>query len=477
MDVHTQQQQRGRSPSVGHQPEQRIRHSPSPHPFPDQLSPTDTSGNSLNFTSPAYNSALSSTSGAGGQYSVSPSYLTANSSQPQFQPHVLPSNDFGDQGLGQTYSQENFDSRMQHGPSPLNTQHSGQQFPAEGLTANNNFGGDFNQSQEFGDKQGQFFDGGLLDPQLSLSTQQQDQSINPADIMSNMSSPQIMHPTPPNLLAPNAQHSEPTSPFTNPGQQWSPNHSRHVSLDPHAAFANGNQGGQPEWNMMQGPQFQGHRRAPSEHSDLGHSDVSSSVAPSPYIPQTDNFDQQPSPMMRPQPENQAYDSLGIESFTLSESQNQGNSPRHSPFVSPMISPQPGLGSAHDSQFMLQPEMQNNFNGGSPRDTYPNQTEQFPQFPPEARLGSNDYGQANVMAPPEINVEFAGPQHPMVERPRLESEFNALSPPDRSKNPVTPKTPHILTRAHRPQRAHTCQVRYLCVSPCHTLLYHCYIRVQ
>ena len=406
-----------------------------------------------------------------------PSYLTANSSLPQFQSHVLPSNDFGDQDLGQPYSQENFDSGMQHGPSPLTSQHSDQQFQPEGLTANNNFGGDFNQSQEFGEKQGQFFDGGLLDPQLSLNTQQQDQSINPADIMSNISSPQMMQPTPPNLLAPNAQHSEPTSPFTNPGQQWSPNHSRHASLDPHAAFTNGNPGGQPEWNMMQGAQFQGHRRAPSEHSDLGHSDVSSSVAPSPYMPQTDNFDQQPSPMVRPQQENQAYDSLGIESFTLSEPQNQGNSPRHSPFVSPMISPQPGLGAAHDSQFMLQPEMQNSFNGGSPRDTYPNQTEQFPQFPPEARLGSNDYGPAGAMAPPEINVEFAGPQSHMVERPRIESEFDALSPPDRSKNRVIRKILSHTDTARRSQSAHACEVRYLHFSARHTLLYHGYAGVQ
>ena len=443
MDVHTQQQ-RGRSPSIGRQPEQRIRHSPSPQPFPDQLSPTDTSSNSLNFTSQAFNPTLSSTSG------LSPSYLANNSSQPQFQPHVLPSNDFSDQGLTQTYQQDNFDSGMQHGASPLSTQHSGQQFQPNMLnTNNNNFGGEFTQPG-FNDKPSQYFDGVLLDPQLSLNTQQQDQSINPADIMSNMSSPQNIQPTPPNLLPPNAQHSEPTSPFTNPGQQWSPNHSRQASLDPQAAFTNGNQSSQPEWNMMQGPQFQRHRRAPSEHSDLGHSDVSSSVAPSPFMAQPDNFDnfdQQASPMMRPQQENQTYDgSLGIESFTLSDPQNQRNSPRHSPFVSPMMSPQPGLGAAQDSNFMLQPEMQNNFNnGGSPRDTFPNPTEQFPQFPPEARLGSNDYGQADAMAPPEINVEFAGPQPSVMERPRYESEFDALSPPDRSKKHLSPKLHGILTQ--------------------------------
>ena len=439
MDAHIQQ--RGRSPSVGHQPDQPIRHSPSPNPFPDQLSPTDTSGNHLNYTSQAYNPSLSPTSGAGGPYGVSPSYLSANSSQPQFTPpSILPSNDYGDPSLGQAFGQENFDSSMQQGNMALGTQHPGQQFQADGLTANN-FGGDFGRQQEFSDKQGggQYFDGGLLDPQLSLNTQQQqDQSINPADLMSNMSSPQVMQPTPPNLLAPNSQHSEPTSPFTNPGQHWSPNHSRHASLDPNVAFVNGAQGGiSSEWNIMQGPQFQGHRRTPSEHSDLGHSDVSSSVAPSPYMPQNDNFDQ-PSPGMRPQQDSQVYDnSLGMDAFTLSEPQNPNprTSPGHSPYVSPMIGPQPGLGGVQESQFMLQPELQNNFNGAS-RDAFPNQAEQFPQFPPEARLGSNDYRQAGNMAgnmaPPEINVEFAGPQQSMMDRPRFESEFDGLSPPDRSK---------------------------------------------
>ena len=424
MDTHTQ---RGRSPSVGHHPDHPIRHSPSPHPFPDQLSPTDISGNNLNYTSQAYNPSLSPTSG-GGAYGVSPSYLASNSPQSQFPPHVLPSNNYGDQGLGQGYTQDSFDSSMQHG-NIINTQQ-GERFQSEGLTANN-FGGDYNA------KRGQYFDNGLvLDPQLSLNTQQ-DQSINPADLMSDMSSPQVMQPTPPNFLTPNAQHSEPTSPFSNPGHQWSPNHSRHASLDPNVAFVNGTQGVSPEWNNMQGPQFQTHRRTPSEHSDLGHSDVSSSVAPSPYIPQNDTFDQS-SPMVRPQQDGQIYEnSLGIEAFTLNDPQNPNTraSPRHSPYVSPMIGPQPGLGAAQDSQFMLQPELQNNFNGTSPRDAFPNQAEQFPQFPPEARLGSNDYGpgQADVMQPPEINVEFAGPQHATMDRPRFASEFDGLSPPDRSQH--------------------------------------------
>ena len=432
MDVHTQQQ-RGRSPSVGHNADQRIKHSPSPHRFPDQLSPTDTSNNNIAFTTQTYNPTLSSTNGSPGSYNLSTSYLNNNSSQPQFQPHVLPSNDFGEQSFGQTYQQENLNPN-------LNAQHSGQQFQSD--MVNTTFGGDFpQQQQEYNQKQDQFDDGFLLDPQLQVNTQQ-DQSINPADIMSNMSPPQGMQPTPPNLMPPNAMSSEPTSPFTNPGQQWSPNHSRHVSLDPSAAYTNGVQQNQPDWGSMQlqGPQFQGHRRAPSEHSDMGHSDVSS-VAPSPFIAQTDNFDtfeHDRSPMVRPQQDNQGYDGALLESFSLSESQNQRPSPRHSPFHSPRMSPQPGLGGAQNDQFMPLPEMQNSFNGGSSGEpTFPNQTEQFPQFPPEARLGSNDYGQADAMAPPEINVEFAPSTQPgRFEPPRFEGDFDALIPPNRGKKHAT-----------------------------------------
>ena len=123
--------------------------------------------------------------------------------------------------------------------------------------------------------------------------------------------------------------------------------------------------------------------------------------------------------------------LNIESFSLSEPQDQRNSPRHSPFVSPRMSPQPGLGMSRESSFIPLPN--SNFNGALGSEIYTTQPEQFPPFQPQERLGSNDMGQAAHMAPPEINVEFApNPRQPSFEPPRYENDLDALSPPERGK---------------------------------------------
>ena len=120
--------------------------------------------------------------------------------------------------------------------------------------------------------------------------------------------------------------------------------------------------------------------------------------------------------------------LGIETFSLSEPQDQRNSPRHSPFVSPRMSPQPGPGMVQDNNFMPLPN--SNFNGAPGSEMYTTQPEQFPPLRMEETLGSNDMGQAAQMAPPEINVEFAPTTRPSFEPPRFESEYDTLSPPER-----------------------------------------------
>ena len=181
--------------------------------------------------------------------------------------------------------------------------------------------------------------------------------------------------------------------------------------------------------MLQGPHFQQHRRAPSEQSD-----VSSSVAPSPYLAQSDtfdSFDQNASPMLNPQRDNQLYqEGLGIESFSISDNNPHNHSPRHSPFVSPRISPQPALGVAKEASFMGLPETQSNFGGGFTPEGYGNQTEQFPVLPPEQRLPSNDYGQADQYDVPQINVESAPmAQQPPMENARSPTDMEALSPPE------------------------------------------------
>ena len=422
------QQHRGRSLSAGRQSDSRTRHSPSPQNRPNQSLPSGLPTTSTHFTSQSFDSNISPPAGNGVQYGLSPSYLNGPALQSQFQQHVLPSNDFSDPSYAQSYQQNRLDPAFGQDPLHLNDpqEHHPYQPDPLGLGANLP---DFHQ-QSYSVKQEQSYDGSfLLDPQLDPPQQNH---INPADIMSNMSSPPNMNPTPPSLMPPDAHSSGPASPIANHVQQWSPHHSRHASLDPSAAFTNGHQSA--EWSgMLTGSQFQNHRRAPSEHSD-----VSSSVAPSPYMAQQDTFepfDQNPSPMLNAQQDELYHGGLGIESFTLSEPQQQRHSPGHSPFVSPRMSPQPGIGIAQETNFMPLSQVNNNFNGGPGSELYSNnQSEAFPPFQPEERLGSNDMGQAAQMVPPEINVEYAPTtRQQSFEPPRYEqSDMDALSPPERGK---------------------------------------------
>ncbi|KAL9630292.1 MAG: hypothetical protein Q9164_006491 [Protoblastenia rupestris] len=431
-------QNRGRSPSVGHHPDQRINSSPSPHSFTGHISPTNLNGAASNqtFSSQSYSNNNLSPSTAGGiPYSLSGSYFDTGAQQPQFQQpqHVLPSNDFDNQAFEHSLQQNGMISDDQHVQSHLNMHPSNQQFQSDTLELNSNFAA-FTQQQNFSGKQTGFSDNTmLLDPQLQEGMQQQSQSVNPAEIMENGPPSQTMVGATPDIMHLAPQHSEPTSPFTNAGQEWSPNHSRHTSLDPSAMYTNGHQ---QDWSgMLQGPQFQGHRRAPSEHSD-----VSSSVAPSPFIAQPDGFDafeQNPSPMLSAQHDNQLYqEGLGIENFTISDIPRSRHSPRHSPFVSPRMSPQPGMGMAQDASFMTLPEAQINFNGALGPEGYGNQTEQFPTLPPEQRLPSNDYGQADQYDVPQISVEPApATRQPTMEHARSPTDMDALSPPERGKKDV------------------------------------------
>lgn len=426
MDI---QQQRHRSPSIGHQADQRIRHSPSPQHFLDHTSHTDAGSPNSAFTSQIYDQSLSSINASGGQYELSAPYLDPNtpnhSSHAPFQSHVLPSNDFNEHGFGQAYQPAGLGSTFEHGSAPIGIQQTDQQFHGDMLNVEAGFG-EIPQHQPGFDKQQPLHldNSFLLDPQLQVNSQaQQEQSINPADIMGDMSSPHDMHTSPPSLMPPHPQGSEPPSPFSTSGHQWSPNHSRSASLDPSAAYTNGQQ---TDWTgVLQGAQFHTHRRAPSEHSD-----VSSIMPPSPFTTNRDNFDSfdQRSPMVQAQPDQQYPDVLGIESVSLSDAQNFGTSPRHSPFVSPMMSPQRDLGPGPDQNFMPMLDSQNNFNGSPNGDQFHPQTEQFPTFPPEHRLPSNDYGQADQLAPPEINVEFAPTNQPRVFEPQgFQGDFDALMP--------------------------------------------------
>ncbi|KAK3171174.1 hypothetical protein OEA41_003258 [Lepraria neglecta] len=442
---------RGRSSSAGHQPNQRISLSPSPHNFHNQSSPTDQSTTSANFNLQSFNTNISPTSESGLQYNNLPtSYLNGAVQPPQFQQqHILPSNDYSDRSFGQSYQQNGLESTFQQETSHMNGHQANQQHQQDALGLNQNFDAYSQQQPDFIGKQGQSFENNfMLDPQLDTDQQPQGH-INPQDIMSDMSSPQNMVPTPPNLMPPSGHSSGPTSPVTSQGHQWSPNHSRNASasLDPSsAAFTNGQ--AQTEWAGMQ---FQTHRRVPSD----ARSDVSSSAAPSPFLAQQESFEQfepSPSPMMHPQPDPQIFnDGLGIGNFSISDNQPHVHSPRHSPFVSPRMSPQPGLGLAQEASFMPLQNQNNGFNGVSGPQMY--SSEAFPQFEPGERLGSNDMGQSTQMAPPEINVQLApSTQQPGFDpSPRSEHDFDALTPPDNRgrKNRMRAKSDTYISRPVTP----------------------------
>ncbi|KAJ5647672.1 hypothetical protein N7490_004044 [Penicillium lividum] len=150
--------------------------------------------------------------------------------------------------------------------------------------------------------------------------------------------------------------------------------------------------------------FQGHRRAPSEVSEV------SSANHSPFLSQHeyDGIENNVSPSLAPQKDPALYDNaLGIESFTLSEQQQQQQafSPLHSPYISPQLMPQQGGEMVPHMYGMPSDDMMNMINGGS------------------------DIGQASQMAPPSINVEFAPPSRiPSFGPSKPAADFDSLSPP-------------------------------------------------
>lgn len=433
------QQDRGRSLSVGHQNGSNINHSSSsPHYLNhNAFLGLDPSTNPSTFTSGAFDTGIPSVSAAE-QYSFHPDYLTSTVQGPPFQQHTLPSNDFADQEFSQPYRQRDSISNGHQRPSQLNLQKSNHRLSGDFLTTDRPapFPDPF-QQQDAPQKQDLL----MLDPTLHSGNQQQNQSINPADIMSNMSSPQNHLATPPNLMS--LDSLSPSGQAPSPQQRlYSPNHSRQVSLEPaSAAFIHGQQ--PTDWTGMLGAaSFQQRRRAPSEHSEV------SSVTPSPFLPQQDSFetfDQGHSPMLNAQHDSSLYQdaSFGIERFSLADQQQQqqkqqqhqqrrGMSPGQSPYISPQTSPHQGLGISQENPFGIlgSIEISNQFSGGPGPQIYNGQPEpDFSNF--QLKHETSDMGQAAQMAPPEINVELAPPSRQQnFELQNTENDLDALSPPER-----------------------------------------------
>lgn len=400
-------QQRGRSPSAGHQQHHiNQSHSPSPQPFQDngslglgigldnQIQTNDQQFLNNNFNS---NNGYANNEFMNQQtQSFSQGGLVDST--------YVPSTDFNQQ------------FKQEEQSSPYNQPQLGS-FTQDLMNATSGFneGGDFPlfpaNPAEYDPS---FF---TNDPQ----SHSRNQSVNPSQL--DMSSPQNA-PTPPgNLLQPDSHSpaSAHNSPNFNTNQfQSSPNHSRHASLGPEsAAFPHGQT---VEWSMMP-PQFTGHRRTPSEYSDVSVS----SAHHSPNLGHHDSFDPDPHHSPMQQAQDSIYENvLGIGNFSLSDNQVQhgasprrGLSPAHSPAISPRLGPQqmPNMGQQNPMYLM-------NNNGYGPNSIYgQGQQEAFPQL-------QADIGQSQQMVP-DINVEFApASRQNSFEPPKPSLDQDALIPPDR-----------------------------------------------
>jgi hypothetical protein len=229
------------------------------------------------------------------------------------------------------------------------------------------------------------------------------------------------HSTPPHLLKPDANQpgSANHSPSFNQHQFSSPpgGHSRNASLGPEAAFLSG----QIDWSQGQ---FQGHRRSPSEYSDV------SSVAPSPNLVSVDTFDQIEqghSPMHRPQDAG-IYEGLhgGISNFSISDhaphgthspNHHNGRSPSHSPAISPRLLPQQ-MPEMHQQQTQYLLQTQNSSFG--PPASYGMQSSEA--FPPLSQGGAD-------IQVPDIQVDYA-PNAGVGQPNKSALDAESLVPPDR-----------------------------------------------
>ncbi|KAJ5585200.1 uncharacterized protein N7459_005000 [Penicillium hispanicum] len=264
----------------------------------------------------------------------------------------------------------------------------------------------------------------LLDPQMHQRPQSMHQGVNPADLVSPISNPSASsHPS-----SQDQQQSSPgpmSPPGSTPGTYYTPQHSRHTSLDPATAAYLSAQPN-PDWgSVMSNAAFQGHRRAPSEVSEV------SSANHSPYLSQHeyDGIENNASPSLAPQNDPALYDNaLGIEQFTISEQQQQqqqGYSPLHSPYISPQLMPQQSTEMVPNASY-LSANVNSQF-PAAPTEMYGMTADDM--MNPGINSGTADIGQASQMAPPSINVEFAPPsRNPSFGPSKPAADFDSLSPP-------------------------------------------------
>ena len=430
---------RRRSTSVGRQPQQMMNHNAvASTPFINdatRLSMDPQMRARMSVFNPAISGPQTS-----GQYNFQGEFLNPSVENMAFQQHTVPSNDFAESSFGQQVFRQERNS-LSNGQQPMAGQPGLQQQSPQyandsmGATFATPFTDPFRQQQEAAAKQDMMMQESLM----NMASQPPSQSINPADIMAGIAgSPNHLSQQNQGLMAFDNRSPPGRSPSPQQNQFHTPAHSRNVSLDPASASY---QHGLPatDWtNMMSGPAFQSHRRAPSEHSEV------SSVAPSPFLQQQESFEsygENRSPMLAAQHDDPLYNgAFGIEGFTISdahqEQQRRANSPAHSPFVSPQMSPHQGLGISQDPQFVLPSNdgISPQFNGVAGSQAFNGSMDSgLPKF--QVQHEANDMGQADSMAPPSISIDPAPPSQQNFQLnidPAEHDPDNTLSPPERGK---------------------------------------------
>ncbi|RMZ76594.1 hypothetical protein DV737_g4737, partial [Chaetothyriales sp. CBS 132003] len=268
-----------------------------------------------------------------------------------------------------------------------------------------NFSNEYYYSQIANDWQPNY----SMDPNFNVN---QHNNVNPADL--NVSTPDD-HQSP-NLLSPEqtSPGPQPPSPSSTNGQFYTPQHSRHTSLDPSSAYGD-----------FQAASFQQHRRAPSDHSDV------SSASHSPYLAHTEPAEPNHSPYLPAQQDSNS--TFGIDNFSIAEQ----NVPYRSPRLMPQIDQtQHGLGVNHE---MLSSQGVGIIPPSS--EAYPTSADVYSDHIHNQALPT-EIGQAAQFTPPTINIEPAPVSRQGSFGPQAEHLAGALSPPSnqrgrsRSKSDLT-----------------------------------------
>ncbi|KAI1823642.1 hypothetical protein F4861DRAFT_509711 [Xylaria intraflava] len=379
---------RGRSPSAAPQSHIRNTTSPSPHPYQSR-DPSIGLGIDIEASSSSSPHFTSDTFQDFGDFNGNENHFI-NASQP----HGFPQQGATDTGSfdpSQDFSQPPSDFAQNLMPSDFTAGADFSSFPPSAQTDS------FSTTQLFSD--------------IPI--------VNPNDL-ANMASLHTHHsPTPPQLLKPDPGSTHQSPSFSQ--QQFSSppgHHSRHASLGPEAALLPR----QLDWSQAQ---FRGHRRTPSDYSDV------SSNAASPNLTAHDAFDLPEhghSPMQRPQ--DNLYDGvMGLGNFSISDPHRNSRSPSHSPRISPRILPQ--MPETPNQHMMLGPGYQN-----GPAVNYSMQPEEFPALPQEIPMEQQI---PQGLAPPSINVDFApNAEQSTFEPPKPPMDESSLTPPERGRPRSRPR---------------------------------------